>query len=170
MPQSRKRKTRRGGGASRANHSSTNKAGMKYGFIAAGIIGALVIAIVVFLAFRSGGTAADEITTLSGLRYTDQVVGTGASPATGKKVSVHYTGTLEDGTKFDSSVDRNQPFEFLIGKGAVIKGWDEGVMTMKAGGKRRLIVPANLAYGEKGRPGIPPNATLIFDVELLAVK
>jgi FKBP-type peptidyl-prolyl cis-trans isomerase FkpA len=144
---------------------------MKYGFIAAGIIGALVIAIVVILAFRRGGSAGDEIITLSGLRYTDHVVGTGASPAAGKKVSVHYTGTLEDGTKFDSSVDRSQPLEFLIGKGAVIKGWDEGVMTMKAGGKRRLIVPGHLAYGPQGRPpSIPPNATLIFDVELLAVK
>ncbi|HSO73513.1 MAG TPA: FKBP-type peptidyl-prolyl cis-trans isomerase [Blastocatellia bacterium] len=125
---------------------------------------------VAFLALRSGGSAGAEITTLSGLRYTDQVVGTGASPTSGKNVTVHYTGTLKDGTKFDSSVDRNQPFEFRIGTGSVIKGWDEGVMTMKAGGKRRLIVPANLAYGEKGRPGIPPNATLIFDVELLAVE
>ena len=139
-------------------------------FIAAGIIGAIVVAIVAFLALRSGGSAGAEITTLSGLRYTDQVVGTGASPTSGKNVTVHYTGTLKDGTKFDSSVDRNQPFEFRIGTGSVIKGWDEGVMTMKAGGKRRLIVPANLAYGEKGRPGIPPNATLIFDVELLAVE
>lgn len=171
MPQSRKRKTRRGGGASRATYSSKNKGSKKNLFIAAGIIGAIVIAILAFLALRSGGSASGEITTPSGLQYTDEVVGTGASPSTGKNVKVHYTGTLEDGTKFDSSVDRGQPLEFRIGTGSVIKGWDEGVMTMKVGGKRKLIVPSNLAYGPEGQPPeIPPNATLFFDVELLAVR
>jgi peptidylprolyl isomerase len=113
----------------------------------------------------------NAITTPSGLKYTDEIVGTGASPSPGQVVTVHYTGTLENGTKFDSSVDRGQPFTFQIGIGRVIKGWDEGVMTMRVGGKRRLIIPPYLGYGARGAGGvIPPNATLIFDVELLGVK
>ena len=110
-------------------------------------------------------------TTASGLQYIDTVEGTGASPQPGQTVRVHYTGTLEDGRKFDSSVDRNEPFEFQIGIGRVIRGWDEGVMTMKIGGKRKLVIPSELGYGARGAGGvIPPNATLIFDVELLGVK
>lgn len=113
---------------------------------------------------------ADETTTPSGLRYTDEVVGTGASPAKGKKVKVHYTGRLTNGNKFDSSVDRGQPFEFNIGVGQVIKGWDEGVMSMKVGGKRTLSIPPDLGYGARGAgAAIPPNAELVFDVELLGV-
>jgi len=111
------------------------------------------------------------VTTDSGLKYVDLVVGKGASPTRGRQVKVHYTGTLENGTKFDSSVDRRQPFSFIIGVGQVIKGWDEGVMGMKVGGKRKLVVPANLGYGARGAGGvIPPNATLLFDVELLDVQ
>ena len=115
--------------------------------------------------------SADKIVkTKSGLQYEDKVVGKGASPVTGKMVTVHYTGTLENGKKFDSSVDRGQPFQFVIGVGQVIPGWDEGVMTMKVGGKRKLIIPSQLGYGARGVPGaIPPNSTLLFDVELLDV-
>ena len=110
------------------------------------------------------------VTTDSGLKYEDIQVGKGDSPKKGDIVVVHYTGTFENGKKFDSSVDRGQPFEFPIGTGRVIKGWDEGVMTMKIGGKRKLIIPGNLAYGPAGRGAIPPNATLLFDVELLGIK
>jgi peptidylprolyl isomerase len=104
------------------------------------------------------------------LKYTDVKVGTGATPKTGQTVVVHYVGTLENGTKFDSSRDRNEPFSFIIGTGKVIKGWDEGLSTMKVGGRRNLIIPAKLGYGEGGAGPIPPNATLLFDVELLDVK
>jgi FKBP-type peptidyl-prolyl cis-trans isomerase len=101
----------------------------------------------------------------------DDVVGTGAVAEAGKKVTVHYTGTLKDGTKFDSSRDRPQPFSFELGAGKVIKGWDMGVVGMKVGGKRKLIIPGPLAYADRGVPGIiPPNSTLIFDVELLNVE
>jgi len=111
-----------------------------------------------------------EITTSTGLKYIDEVIGTGKTPQPGDKVKVHYTGTLEDGTKFDSSRDRNQPFEFTIGVGRVIKGWDEGVSTMKESGKRKLIIPSDLGYGERGAGKlIPPGATLHFDVELIEV-
>jgi peptidylprolyl isomerase len=104
------------------------------------------------------------------LKYVDEVVGTGESPSPGKVVRVHYTGRLENGTKFDSSFDHGQPLEFPIGVGRVIKGWDEGLMTMKVGGKRKLIVPPDLGYGARRVGPIPPNSTLIFDVELLGVR
>jgi peptidylprolyl isomerase len=114
---------------------------------------------------------ANTVTTPSGLQYTDEVVGSGASPRAGQTVTVHYTGWLTDGKKFDSSVDRGQPFQFQIGQGQVIKGWDEGVMSMKVGGKRKLVIPPDLAYGRNGHPGaIPPNATLVFDVQLLGTQ
>lgn len=119
----------------------------------------------------AGQPASKVVTTASGLKYEDIQVGTGATATAGKTVSVHYTGTLTDGKKFDSSLDRGQPFSFPLGAGRVIKGWDEGVAGMKVGGKRRLTVPANLGYGERGFPPvIPANAQLIFDVELLDVK
>lgn len=114
-------------------------------------------------------------TTSSGLQFEDTVVGTGAAPQTGQTCVMHYTGWLyqdgKKGAKFDSSLDRGKPFEFPLGMGRVIKGWDEGVASMKIGGKRTLIIPPALGYGARGAGGvIPPNATLMFDVELLGVK
>ncbi|MFA5161052.1 MAG: FKBP-type peptidyl-prolyl cis-trans isomerase [Elusimicrobiales bacterium] len=113
----------------------------------------------------------NEMTTKSGLRYAETKPGDGEMPSRGKKVTVHYTGTFADGRKFDSSLDRKCPFEFVIGMGQVIKGWDEGVMTMKTGGKRRLYIPSALAYGKRGAGSvIPPDTDLVFDVELLKVE
>ncbi|PAX51345.1 FKBP-type peptidyl-prolyl cis-trans isomerase [Brunnivagina elsteri] len=116
--------------------------------------------------------AKNTVTTASGLKYVDLKVGSGATPKTGQTISVHYTGTLENGTKFDSSRDRNEPIEFPLGTGKVIPGWDEGLSTMKVGGRRQLIIPGKLGYGAAGTPDgtIPPNATLLFDVELMGIK
>ena len=119
--------------------------------------------------------AGKKMTTSSGLQIEDTKAGTGATPKTGQTCVMHYTGWLYEngakGKKFDSSVDRGEPFEFPIGTGRVIKGWDEGVATMQVGGKRTLIIPPALGYGSRGAGGvIPPNATLIFEVELLGVK
>ena len=111
-----------------------------------------------------------EKITDTGLKYQDLVEGDGELAEAGQRVSVHYTGWLLEGDKFDSSVDRNQPFAFTLGKGMVIRGWDEGVAGMRVGGKRRLTIPPQLGYGSRGAGGvIPPNATLVFDVELLAI-
>ena len=113
----------------------------------------------------------DGVKTAPGLQYWDIKVGTGAEAKSGSQVTVHYTGWLTSGKKFDSSVDAGKPFDFTVGANEVIKGWDEGVAGMKVGGKRQLRIPPELAYGEAGHPPqIPPNATLIFDVQLLAVK
>ncbi len=134
----------------------------------------LIAIVVLTLGVGVGGSMAEsnqEVTTPSGLKYVDQTVGTGDVAVVGKNVSVHYTGWLENGKKFDSSVDRGQPFSFPLGAGRVIKGWDEGVQGMKVGGKRKLTIPSDLGYGSRGAGGvIPPNATLIFDVELLGVR
>ena len=112
-----------------------------------------------------------EKMTDSGLKYDDLEEGTGAEAVAGAQVTVHYTGWLTDGSKFDSSLDRNQPFQFVLGKGQVIRGWDEGVQGMKVGGKRKLIIPSQLGYGAAGAGGvIPPNATLVFEVELLEIN
>lgn len=113
----------------------------------------------------------ETVTTPEGLKIEEVKTGTGAEAVAGKQVTVHYTGTLPDGKKFDSSVDRNEPFVFTLGRGQVIKGWDEGVAGMKVGGKRKLVIPPDLAYGKRGAGGvIPPDATLHFEVELLDVK
>jgi len=112
-----------------------------------------------------------EVILKSGLKYVEVAEGKGAAAVSGKAVTVHYTGTFPDGKKFDSSVDRNEPFTFKLGAGHVIKGWDEGVAGMKIGGKRKLIIPSALGYGKNGAGGvIPPDAELLFDVELLGVE
>ena len=137
---------------------------------------AVAIAVIGSTAMPIGAMAQPApATTSTGLQMIDTKPGTGASPRTGQTVSVHYTGWLyvngAKGKKFDSSVDRNEPFEFKIGMRQVIGGWDEGVASMKVGGKRTLVIPPQLGYGARGAGGvIPPNATLIFDVELLDVK
>ncbi len=137
----------------------------------AGIVIAMVYALVLFLVGDNGGVAiGEEVTTSSGLKYVELALGTGESPKPGQTIVVNYTGTLEDGTQFDSSFDRGQPGEFIVGR--LIDGFDEGVSTMKIGGKRKLIIPPQLGYGAEGAGGgiIPPNATLIFEVELLAIR
>jgi FKBP-type peptidyl-prolyl cis-trans isomerase len=122
------------------------------------------------MSFEQVGPEGKEVTTSSGLQYIDLQVGTGATAQAGQTVTVHYSGWLESGNKFDSSIDRGQPFSFPLGAGRVIKGWDEGVQGMKVGGKRKLIIPSTLGYGARGASGaIPPHATLIFEVELLGV-
>ena len=142
--------------------------------------GLLMMGLVILVASGcSGGTQGEKeeaapskrVATESGLEYEDLVVGTGPSPTPGQMAVVHYTGWLTDGKKFDSSHDRNKPFEFPVGRGRVIKGWDEGVATMKVGGKRKLWIPPELGYGARGfGKAIPPDSDLIFEVELLEIK
>ncbi len=146
-----------------------------FAFALAALIGASGVSLVVAPSGAAAQTMGKTMTTASGLQIIDTVAGTGATPKQGQTCVMHYTGWLYEngkkGKKFDSSVDRNEPFEFPLGKHQVIAGWDEGVATMKVGGKRTLIIPPQLGYGARGAGGvIPPNATLMFDVELLAVK
>lgn len=130
-----------------------------------------LLTLILLLIFKFSYAQSDTTATLSGLKYIVIEKGAGVSAETNKAVEVHYTGYLLDGKVFDSSRDRNEPFEFVLGTGQVIKGWDEGIALMNIGDKLRLIIPPDLAYGEKGAGNvIPPNATLIFDVELLSVS
>ncbi len=143
--------------------------------IAVAALGVGLLAGAATMSAQTGGKPMSATTTASGLQYIDTTVGTGAEPRTGQTCVMHYTGWLYEngvkGRKFDSSVDRGEPFEFPIGQRRVIAGWDEGVASMKVGGKRTLIIPAQLGYGARGAGGvIPPNATLMFDVELLGLK
>jgi FKBP-type peptidyl-prolyl cis-trans isomerase len=148
---------------------------VKIAVMAMGAIATVAVAAVAVPMSAFAQTKGKSMTTPSGLQIIDTQEGTGASPKPGQTCVMHYTGWLyengQKGKKFDSSVDRNEPFEFPIGMKRVIAGWDEGVSTMKVGGKRTLIIPPALGYGARGAGGaIPPNATLMFDVELLAVK
>ena len=179
MPQSRKRHTARRSHTQRTSTAAHERAHARH----AKQKRTRVIAVVIIVALVAGAAAymfvpklpgikgaGAEVTTPSGLKYTDLVEGTGASPRPGQTATVHYTGTLTDGTKFDSSRDRGQPMSFVFKRQPMIPGWDEGISTMKVGGRRQLIVPPALGYGSTPRDKIPANSTLVFDVELLEVK
>jgi hypothetical protein len=177
LPQSRKRHTARRSHTQRTSAAAHERAQARHAkqkrtrVIAIVIIAALVAGAAAYMFVpKLPGLAGAEVTTPSGLKYTDLVVGTGPSPRAGQTAVVHYTGTLTDGTKFDSSRDKGQPYSFALGTGSVIKGWDEGVATMKVGGRRQLVVPPVLGYGARANGAIPANSTLVFDVELLEVK
>ena len=174
MPQSRQRKLNRAKkrprvprpGAAETQNSGNNT--LKVAAIA--LVAAVVLGGVVYFFWQRSHAGNQPTTTASGLKYVDEIVGTGETPKIGQAVTVNYIGTLENGTKFDSSLDKGQPFTFRLGRDPMIKGWDEGISTMKVGGKRRLIIPSKLGYGAQARPNIPANSTLLFDIELLSVK
>lgn len=178
MPQSRHRKTgkakKRPKGLYPAGKAKPptgrNRQARVIAIIVVLVIAAVAIAYLIRQRGGKGGGGGAEITMASGLKYIDIVEGSGTSPQTGQTVSVNYTGTLVNGTVFDSSAKQGKPYQFRIGTGAVIKGWDEGLMTMRVGGKRKLTIPPSLAYKDQRNGIIPPNSTLIFDVALLDVK
>ncbi len=178
MPQSRHRKTTKAKKRPRGPYSSAKPAAAtgrnkQTRTIAIVVVLALATAAIAYLFVNRSKTGGAEVTTASGLKYVDVAEGSGASPQTGQTVSVAYTGTLENGTKFDSSYDHpgQKPIEFQLGTPNIIQGWNEGIASMKVGGKRKLIIPPPLAYKAAGKPpDIPPNSTLIFDVELMGIK
>ena len=175
MPQSRHRKIgkarKRPRGLYPAVRSAPSERNKQARLVAILVVIALAAAAVTYLiANRNSNSSGSEVTTASGLKYVDVAEGSGATTQNGQMLTVHYTGTLQNGTKFDSSVDRGKPYEFRLGTGSVIKGWDEGLLGMKVGGKRKLIIPPALGYGARGTSNIPPNSTLLFDVELIDAK
>jgi FKBP-type peptidyl-prolyl isomerase-like protein len=177
VPQSRHRKINRARKVPRVPHSTPSAATSKQSGNRNLQIGAIVVAAVIviaavayFITRRGAATESNipEVTTASGLRIQDLRVGTGVSPKPGQTVTVHYIGWLENGKEFNNSYKLGRPAQFRMG--SLIKGWDEGLSTMKVGGKRRLFIPSNLAYGAAGNPDIPPNSNLRFEIELLGVK
>jgi len=176
VPQSRHRKIVKAKKRSRAASAQPLSAGPQTAksrnirIIAIALVAIIAVGAAAYV-FTHRGTTGPEITTPSGLKYVELVEGTGPTPQRGQTVTVHYVGTLESGTQFENSREKGVPANFRIGVGEVVKGWDEGLMTMKVGGKRKLVIPPSLGYGRAGRaPNIPGNATLIFEVELLDVK
>ena len=168
MPKSRQRKSGKHRSNTKSVYSQQQASPSTTWKVAIGVVVGLVILGAAFFVFRGG---APEIKTASGLRYIDLVKGTGATPQPGQTVTVNYIGTLADGTKFDSSYDRNQPYVTRLAPTSVIQGWVEGLATMRVGGKRKLIIPPELGYGAKGYgSSIPPDATLIFEIELLRAQ
>lgn len=175
MPQSRHRKSKARKKPKGLYASPPSRPGNKSRNVRTVLIVIVVVVAVAIVAYvlRRGAQQAEgpEIVTASGLKYVDLRAGDGPSPQIGQKLSVHYRGTLSNGKEFENSYDSGRPYEFAIGRGEVIKGWDEGIMTMKLGGKRKLTIPPALAYGVRGQPpDIPPNSTLVFEVELVGIK
>jgi FKBP-type peptidyl-prolyl cis-trans isomerase len=176
VPQSRNRKINKARKRPRVAHSveSANpqpESGRNLKIGAIILVAVIAVAAAVYVITRRGSQAGSEVTTPSGLKIQDLKVGDGASPQPGQTITVHYIGWLENGKEFNNSHTGGAPIDFKIGTGAVIKGWDEGVMGMKVGGKRKLIIPSELAYGSRGRPPtIPPNSNLTFEIELLGIK
>jgi hypothetical protein len=177
LPQSRQRKTgkarKRNKGLYAATKTKPPAGRNRQARIIAIVVVVILAAGAIFYLLRNREGAVvggHEVTTPSGLKYTDLVDGTGATPQRGQTVSVHYTGTLENGFEFDSSRRKGTPMEYKFGVVPMIKGWDEGLSTMKVGGRRKLVIPGRLGYPEGRPPDIPPNATLLFDLELLSVK